>query len=120
MAIAGSKLGQFVSEQGFTETGAENRASDDVVVLRLRELGLVRPDVPDDAIRAVLQAARDEHAAGGYSPYNSPEERVRVFLEPHLSEKGQLWAVPWVTRWTSLMNDGRQRNKRTSLLATIG
>lgn len=45
-------------------------------------------------IGQTFRAARSEHAAGGYSPFNSPQERVRVFLEPYLTPKGQRWAEP--------------------------
>ena len=85
MAIAPSKLGEFV---------LQNRASDDRLLRCLRKAGLVRSDVSDADLKATFQAARDEHAACGYSPYNSPHERVRVFLEPYLSRKGLRWAVP--------------------------
>lgn len=94
MAIAPSKLGRFISDEGFNGTGAVSPASDDLLARRLREVGLVRPDVPDGTLKAVFQAARAEHTAGGYSPFNSPNERVRVFLAPHLTEKGRKWAVP--------------------------
>ena len=63
MAIAPSRLGRFVSAEGFVETGTTSQPSDDVLVRRLREVGLARPDVPDDILRAVLEAARDEHAS---------------------------------------------------------
>lgn len=85
MAIAPSKLGRFVLREG---------ASDDLLMRSLRQTGLVRADVADADLKATFQAARDEHAAGGYSPFNSPNERVRVFLEPYLSEKGRRWAEP--------------------------
>jgi hypothetical protein len=85
MAIAPSKLGELVNQEG---------ASDDRLLRRLRDLRLVRPDVTDAEVVATFQAARDEHAAGGYSPFNSPHERVRVFLQPFLTGKGRRWAVP--------------------------
>jgi hypothetical protein len=85
MAIAPSKLGEFVQREG---------TSDEILLDRLREVGLVRADVADADITATFQAARDEHEAGGRSPYNSPEERVRVFLEPYLTDKGRAWADP--------------------------
>lgn len=100
MAIAPSKLGKFVLQEGFSWPTANSaspedyRASDDRLVRRLRETGLLRADVTDGAVAETFQAARREHAAGGYSPFNSPEERVRVFLEPHLAAKGLRWAVP--------------------------
>src|SRR5262245_56758343 len=87
MAIAPSKLGQLVAEEWDSVEG---------LVRRLREAGLVRDDVPDDDLRAAYRRARDEDLA--MSPeqrhYNSPNERVRVFLAPFLTEKGTAWAVP--------------------------
>jgi len=83
MAIAPTKLGGFVSREG---------ASDDILLRRLREERLVRPEVADADITATFQAARDEHEAGGRSPYNSPEERVSLFLQPYLTDKGRIWA----------------------------
>ena len=100
MAIAPSKLGQFVLREGFSWPRSESAfpedytASDDRLVLRLRETGLVRADVTDAEVAETFQAARREHAAGGYSLFNSPHERVRVFLKPHLAAKGRQWAVP--------------------------
>jgi len=101
MAIAPSKLGKVVLHEGFSWPTAKSgspedyRAADDRLVPRLREMGLVREDVADGAVAETFQAARREHVAHGYSPFNSPEERVRVFLEPHLSAKGRRWAVPF-------------------------
>lgn len=100
MAIAPSKLGRFVAQEGFswpTSEAAAPRdfgAADETLVRGLRERGLVRPGATDDEVAETFRAARREHAAGGYSPYNSPEERVRVFLEPHLTPKGRQWAEP--------------------------
>jgi hypothetical protein len=83
MATAPTRLGGFVAREG---------TSDVILLRRLREEGLVRPEAADADIIATFQAARDEHEAGRRSPYNSPEERVRVFLEPYLTEKGHVWA----------------------------
>ena len=85
MAIAPSKLGMLVLGEG---------SSGDRLLRRLRQLRLVRPDVTDADVVATFQAARDEDAASGYSPFNSPHERVRVFLAPFLTAKGRRWAVP--------------------------
>lgn len=85
MAIAPSKLGSFVAREG---------SSDRALLRRLRECGLVDPDATDAEVVAAFQAARDEDAAGGHSPFNSPHERVRVFLGPYLTEKGTRWAEP--------------------------
>jgi len=86
-AIAPSKLGRFVSREW---------NSDDALLRSLRDAGLVRPDVPDDKLMAEFKRARQEDAAlsEGQRPFNSPEERVRVFLEPYLTDKGRRWAVP--------------------------
>ena len=86
-AIAPSKLGRFV---------AQNWSSDTALILSLREAGLVLADVSDDALRACFENARKEDAAlpVWQRQFNSPNERVRVFLAPYLSEKGQRWAVP--------------------------
>lgn len=87
MAIAPSKLGRLVNLHA---------GSDRAFLRALREAGLVKPEASDDQLRAVLQKARDEHAAldRGAQAFNSPNERVRVFLAPYLTEKGQQWAVP--------------------------
>src|SRR5436190_20979233 len=88
MAIAPTMLGALVSREG---------RSDDVLLRRLRAEGLVRAEIADADVTATFQAARDEHEAG-HSPYNSPEERVRVFLEPYLTDKGRAWAAPFASR----------------------
>jgi hypothetical protein len=98
--IAPSKLGRFVSHEGFSwQTSQEAAptdfdATDETLVRRLREMGLVRPEVNDAEIVETFRAARTEHAAGGYSHFNSPDERVRVFLQPYLTRKGRKWAEP--------------------------
>ena len=100
MAIAPSRLGRFVHEEGFTwprnesEARAEHTAADEIVVRRLRESGLIRADVSDAQVIETFDASRREHAAGDYDLFNSPEERVRVFLEPYLTKKGLRWAEP--------------------------
>jgi hypothetical protein len=87
MAIAPSKLGRVVSERW---------DSDEALLRRLRQAGLVKKDVSDTDLRATFQRAREEHAA--LAPrnrdFNSPNERVRVFLGPFLSRKGRQWAEP--------------------------
>ena len=87
MAIAPSKLGRLV---------ADHWLADEALVQRLRELGLVKEDASDDDLRATFRRAREEHAAlpSGHREFNSPNERVRVFLAPFLSAKGTRWAVP--------------------------
>jgi hypothetical protein len=87
VAIAGSKLGWFIAKEW---------SSDVALLSRLREARLVSPDASDDQLMAVFERARQEHASlpEGQRPYNSPNERVRVFLEPYLSDKGLKWAVP--------------------------
>lgn len=100
MAIAASKLGNFVVDEGFSwptnqlTPPREFDAADAILVRRLRETGLVRPDASDDQVAKTFRAARNEHAANGYSMFNSPNERVRVFLTPYLTKKGRAWAVP--------------------------
>lgn len=87
MAIAPSRLGQLV---------ADHWHSDEVLVRELRAAGLVRDNVPDEALRATFRMAREEDAmlSADEREYNSPNERVRVFLAPLLSPKGITWAVP--------------------------
>jgi len=100
MAIAPSKLGRFVVQEGFSwptnqlAAPREFGTADETLVRRLRETGLVRPEATDGEVAETFRAARSEHAAGGYSPFNSPNERVRVFLEPYLTKKGREWAEP--------------------------
>ena len=83
--IAPSKLGFLVA-----------RYSDDTLVTKLREKGLVREDVSDYDLQATFRQAEEEHVALplGQREFNSPNERVRVFLEPFLTHKGKLWAEP--------------------------
>jgi hypothetical protein len=88
MAIAPSKLGKLVAKHW--------QHSDEALVRQLRESGLVREDASDEELRATFKMAREEGAAlRARGPYfNSPNERVRVFLAPLLSDKGKRWAVP--------------------------
>jgi len=85
--IAPSKLGRLVAREW---------QSDDGLVRRLREEGLVRAGVSDDDVKATFRRAREEHSAlpSGNREFNSPNERVRVFLAPFLTGKGEQWAVP--------------------------
>ena len=87
MAIAPSKLGRFVLPM---------LNADEALLRSLRAAGLVSRDAPDDALLAVFRRARDEDAALPEQArrFNSPHERVRVFLRPYLSDKGRRWAVP--------------------------
>ncbi len=87
MAIAPSRLGRLVQENW----------NDDAAILRsLRKAGLVNRRASDDELVAVFRRAREEHAAlpEGGREYNSPNERVRVFLAPYLTLRGRAWAVP--------------------------
>jgi hypothetical protein len=88
MAIAGSKLGRFVARHW--------SAPDEEFVRALREAGLVRWLASDMALwMARDRAVREDQALPeGQRPFNSPHERVRVFLGPYLSAKGHAWAVP--------------------------
>jgi hypothetical protein len=87
MAIAPSRLGKFV---------LENWSGDDALLRTLRRAGLVSRNAPDEEVTAVFRQAREEHAAipEGARAFNSPHERVRVFLEPFLTARGRAWAVP--------------------------
>ena len=87
MAIAPSKLGQFILREG---------ASDDALLRRLREVGLLRSRASDDKVTTTFKKARDKDASLSKiaRAFNSSEERIRVFLKPYLSRKGRRWAVP--------------------------
>jgi hypothetical protein len=87
MAIASSKLGRLVRQEG---------ESDDRLILRLRDMGLVKPAVSNADLVRVFEQARAEHRAlsDAERSFNSPHERVRVFLAPYLTARGQKWAVP--------------------------
>jgi hypothetical protein len=85
VAIAPSKLGRFVLGKGDAE-----------LLSSLRQAGLVVGSARDDDLIRVFEKARREHLSlpEGTRSFNSPNERVRVFLEPFLSDKGRRWAVP--------------------------
>lgn len=85
--IAPSKLGQLVRQEWHT---------DDALLLQLRRLRLVRRDVSDGDLKGIFRRARQEDSClpPGLREYNSRNERGRVFLEPFLTAKGALWAVP--------------------------
>lgn len=87
MAIASSKLGRLVAQEW---------GSEETLVRRLRKAGLVGRSASDDQLKATVRRARDEDSGlpPGQREYNSPNERVRVFLEPFLTRKGRRWAVP--------------------------
>jgi hypothetical protein len=87
MAIAPSKLGRLIYQEWH---------SDDALIRRLRETGLVRADATSDDLQSTFRQAREEHSAlsEGERAFNSPNERVRVFLAPFLTRKGKRWAVP--------------------------
>jgi hypothetical protein len=70
--------------------------SDNALLLKLRRLRLVRRQVSDEDLKGTFTRAREEHSALSSSrqEYNSPNERVRVFLGPFLTPKGTRWAVP--------------------------
>ncbi len=106
MAIAPSKFGQLVEKHW---------DSDDTLVRALREAALVRGEAADEDLRATFRRARDEHAAlaAGQQQFNSPNERVRVFLEPFLSEKGRKWARPLDSlRYRRMMSSFLRRTRR--------
>ena len=87
MAIAPSKLGRLISD-GWN--------SEDALVRTLRAKRLVKRRVSDREIKSTFTRAREEHARldEGTQMFNSPNERVRVFLGPFLTWKGRRWAVP--------------------------
>ncbi len=87
MAIAPSRLGQLVQQHW---------SSDDGLIRQLRELGLVAADARDEDLKNTFARARQEHAQfpAGMEMFNSPNERVRVFLEPYLTQEGRRWAAP--------------------------
>ncbi len=87
MAIAPSKLGQFVAERIWE--------GNDALVRSLRAAGLVKPKISDGELISVFRKVREEHEALSEEvpAYNSPNERICVFLEPYLSSKGRKWAV---------------------------
>lgn len=87
MAIAPSRLGRLVQQYW---------ASDDMLVRQLRELRLVAAETRDDDLKSAFARARQEHAEypEGMQSFTSPNERVRVFLEPYLTRRGRRWAVP--------------------------
>ena len=86
-AIAPSKLGRFIDQ---------NWSSDASLLRSLRKAGLVKPEVADGKLMAVFRRAREEDLSlpEGARRFNSPNERVRVFLEPYLTDKGRKWAEP--------------------------
>ena len=87
MAIAPSKLGRLVAQEWHSESA---------LLQTLRKRCLVRAGVSDAELLATFRQAREEHAAlpSGEREFNSPNERVRVFLAPFLTDKGKRWAEP--------------------------
>lgn len=87
MAIAPSKLGHFVRREW---------SSDETLLHRLREVGLVNAAATDNELTEAFRKARQEDSAlsEDVRSFNSPHERVRVFLASFLSDKGRQWAVP--------------------------
>jgi hypothetical protein len=90
--IAPSKLGELVA--GHWEDDGDAGYAPLISALRSRQL--VRDHVGDAQLRATFERAHAEDAAleDEERAYNSPHERVRVFLEPYLTPKGRRWAVP--------------------------
>jgi len=88
LAIAPSKLGRLIAD--------EWSSPDETLIRRLRVLGLVMENAADDDLRATFKKAREEHAAlrPGRREFNSPNERVRIFLDPFVTDKDRRWAVP--------------------------
>ena len=88
MAIAASKLGLLV---------LQHWDSEEALVRELRDAGLVKRRVSDSKLKDTFKRARDEHAAlpDWQQQFNSPNERVRVFLAPLLTREGRRWAEPF-------------------------
>ena len=90
MAIAPSKLGRLVAQEWHSESA---------LLQILREKYLVRAEVSNEELKETFIRAREEDSA--LSPperhFNSPNERVRVFLAPFLTPKGREWAAPLVS-----------------------
>ena len=89
--IAPSRLGDLVARHWHDhDSGYAGLISE------LRSRQLVRDDTGDEQLRATFERARAEDAALDEDDraYNSPHERVRVFLQPYLTGKGGRWAVP--------------------------
>lgn len=118
MAIAPSKLGRLVA------TVADDGTT---FVRSLRERGLVADGVDDADLLTALQRAEEEHEQmpEGQRAFNTPSERVRVFLGPFLSTKGRSWAVP--LKSLDLPDDeapreatAPRRTKASMVLAVLG
>ena len=90
MAIAPSKLGRLIADEW---------ASEETLVRALRAKGLIKRRVSDGQIIDTFRQAREEHERidEGMRMFNSPNERVRVFLAPHLTWRGRRWAEPLVS-----------------------
>lgn len=88
MAIAPSKLGELIAREWHSDEA--------LVIDRLRSAGLVEARASDADIGDAIRRARDEHSnlPEGLREYNSPHERVRVFLAPFLTQEGKAWAIP--------------------------
>ena len=85
--IAPSKLGRLVEECWHSGSALPEV---------LRQQRLVRANVSDEDLEAAVNRALIEDATlpSGQRECNSPNERVRVFLEPFLTARGRLWAEP--------------------------
>ena len=95
LMIKPTMLGEFVCREWHGRWHEPTASDSDARLLRrLREEDLVRSDVSDADLIAVFVKARQEHLDDGVSEFNSPWERVRVFLDPYLSKKGESWAGP--------------------------
>ncbi len=82
-----SKLGAFVSKHW---------SSDAALLNSLREAGLVKAELTDAKLMAMLKTVREGHKAlsDEERDFTPREEWVRVSLEPYLTDKGRKWAVP--------------------------
>lgn len=87
MAIAPSKLGRFVDQEGFswpTNQLAAPRdfgAADETPVRRLRETGLVRPEATDSAVAETFRAQFGGHRAARVSSAPRVSETIATSEE---------------------------------------
>lgn len=70
--------------------------SDDALLLKLRQLRAVRCEVSDEDLKGAFGRAREEDSAlpPSLREFNSPNERVRVFLGQFSTRKCARRAVP--------------------------
>ena len=89
MAIAPSKLGSLISSVVGPRV---DRSTAEALHKALEARDLVTPNTSVDGTHAAMARVRAE--PNYTDPFNSPNERLREHLRPHLSSKGQAWAEP--------------------------